>query len=40
MEQPEYSMLTRDKVEKEFASLYNSIGLGLTTWSPLKYGNI
>jgi len=38
MEQPEYNMLTREKVEKEYLPLYKSIGLGLTTWSPLKYG--
>ena len=38
MEQPEYSMLARRKVETEFARLYDDIGLGLTTWSPLKSG--
>jgi len=42
MEQPQYNMLTRDKVEKEFALLYDSanggIGLGLTPFSPLKIG--
>lgn len=38
MEQPNYNMLTRDKVEKEFAHLYEEIGLGLTTFSPLKQG--
>ncbi|MGO8692034.1 MAG: potassium channel beta subunit family protein [Rectinemataceae bacterium] len=38
MEQPQYNMLTRDKVEKEFARLYDGIGLGLTTWSPLASG--
>ncbi|CAG8980032.1 hypothetical protein HYALB_00009241 [Hymenoscyphus albidus] len=38
MEQPNYSMLVREKVEKEFAHLYETTGLGLTTFSPLKYG--
>jgi voltage-dependent potassium channel beta subunit len=38
MEQPQYNMLTRDKVENEFARLYDGIGLGLTTWSPLASG--
>jgi voltage-dependent potassium channel beta subunit len=38
MEQPEYSLLRRDKVEKEYARLYEDIGLGTTTWSPLAYG--
>ena len=38
MEQPEYNLLRRDKVEREFARLYDDIGLGLTTWSPLASG--
>jgi voltage-dependent potassium channel beta subunit len=38
MEQPQYNLVTRDKVEREFASLYERIGLGLTTWSPLASG--
>lgn len=38
MEQPEYNLLRRDKVEREFARLYEEIGLGLTTWSPLASG--
>ena len=38
MEQPQYNLLHRDKVEKEFASLYKEIGLGLTIWSPLASG--
>jgi voltage-dependent potassium channel beta subunit len=38
MEQPQYNILWRDKVEKEFARLYEDIGLGLTTWSPLASG--
>jgi voltage-dependent potassium channel beta subunit len=38
MEQPQYNILTRRKVEREFARLYDEIGLGLTTWSPLASG--
>lgn len=38
MEQPQYNLLDRDKVEKEYERLYDGIGLGLTTWSPLASG--
>jgi voltage-dependent potassium channel beta subunit len=38
MEQPQYNLLDRDRVEKEYARLYEGIGLGLTTWSPLASG--
>ncbi len=38
MEQPQYNLFERQKVETEFASLYDEIGLGLTTWSPLAFG--
>lgn len=38
MEQPQYNLFERAKVEVEFASLYDEIGLGLTTWSPLASG--
>jgi aryl-alcohol dehydrogenase-like predicted oxidoreductase len=38
MEQPQYNLFERDKVEREFASLYDSVGLGLTTYSPLASG--
>ncbi len=38
MEQPQYNLLSRKKVEREFARLYDDIGLGLTTWSPLSSG--
>lgn len=38
MEQPQYNLVTRDKVEVEYARLYEDIGLGLTTWSPLASG--
>ena len=38
MEQPEYNLFHRERVEKEYAPLYDDIGLGLTTWSPLASG--
>jgi voltage-dependent potassium channel beta subunit len=38
MEQPEYNMLRRDKVEREFIRLYDEISLGTTIWSPLASG--
>jgi voltage-dependent potassium channel beta subunit len=38
MEQPQYNMFHRDRVEREYARLYRSIGLGTTTWSPLASG--
>jgi voltage-dependent potassium channel beta subunit len=38
MEQPEYNMFHRDRVERELAPLYQEIGLGLTIWSPLASG--
>lgn len=37
-EQPEYNLLNRTKVEKEFKDLYKDFGIGLTTWSPLAEG--
>jgi len=38
MEQPQYNMLHRDRVEKEYLPLYRDIGLGTTIWSPLLSG--
>ena len=38
VEQPQYNLLWRDRVEQEYAPLYDGIGLGLTTWSPLGSG--
>ena len=38
MEQPQYNMLTRDRVEAEYRHLYRSVGLGTTIWSPLASG--
>src|SRR5712675_1612536 len=38
MEQPQYHMFHRDRVEREYAPLYDELGLGLTIWSPLASG--
>ena len=38
MEQPEYNLFHRDKIEVEFAQLYKTVGLGTTIWSPLAAG--
>ena len=38
MEQPEYNMLTRERVEVEYERLYSDLGLGTTIWSPLASG--
>ncbi len=38
MEQPQYNMLHRAKVEVEFAQIYKTVGLGTTIWSPLASG--
>lgn len=38
VEQPEYNLFRRERVEKELAPLCDDIGLGLTTWSPLASG--
>jgi len=38
MEQPQYHLFHRRRVEQEYARLYDEIGLGLTTWSPLASG--
>ena len=38
MEQPQYHLFHRKRVEQEYARLYGDIGLGLTTWSPLASG--
>jgi voltage-dependent potassium channel beta subunit len=37
-EQAQYNLLTRSRVEREYADLYTGLGLGLTAWSPLAYG--
>jgi voltage-dependent potassium channel beta subunit len=38
MEQPQYNLFHRKRVEQEYARLYEDIGLGLTIWSPLAGG--
>jgi|SRR5208337_2874711 len=38
IEQPQYNLLHRDRVEKEYLPLYREIGLGTTTYSPLASG--
>ncbi len=38
MEQPQYNLLVRERVEREYARLYEEIGLGTTIWSPLASG--
>jgi voltage-dependent potassium channel beta subunit len=38
VEQPQYHLFHRDRVENEYASLYADFGMGLTTWSPLASG--
>jgi voltage-dependent potassium channel beta subunit len=38
MEQPQYNMFHRHRVEVEYAPLYDGIGLGTTVWSPLASG--
>lgn len=38
MEQPEYNMFQRGRVETEYCPLYRDFKLGLTTWSPLASG--
>jgi voltage-dependent potassium channel beta subunit len=38
MEQPQYNLLHRSRVEREYLPLYSGMGLGLTVWSPLASG--
>jgi voltage-dependent potassium channel beta subunit len=38
MEQPQYNLFEREKVEREFLQLYETFGLGTTIWSPLASG--
>jgi aryl-alcohol dehydrogenase-like predicted oxidoreductase len=38
MEQPQYNLFHRERVELEYAPLYSEYGLGLTIWSPLASG--
>jgi len=38
MEQPEYNMFRREKLEKDYVPIFKNIGLGTTIWSPLAAG--
>lgn len=38
MEQPEYNLFHRRRVDREYGPLYDKYGLGITTWSPLYLG--
>jgi voltage-dependent potassium channel beta subunit len=38
MEQPQYNLFHRERVEREYAPLYRDYGMGTTTWSPLASG--
>jgi voltage-dependent potassium channel beta subunit len=38
MEQPQYNLLHRERVEVEYAPLYSEFGMGTTIWSPLASG--
>jgi voltage-dependent potassium channel beta subunit len=40
MEQPQYNMFHREKVEVEFDQIYKTVGLGTTIWSPLASGTL
>ena len=38
MEQPQYNMFERKKMEVEYSQIFKNIGMGTTTWSPLASG--
>jgi aryl-alcohol dehydrogenase-like predicted oxidoreductase len=38
MEQPQYNLFHRERVEQEYARLYHDLGIGTTIWSPLASG--
>lgn len=38
MEQPQYNMLERNKLENEYLGIFNTVGLGTTIWSPMASG--
>ena len=40
MEQPQYNMFHRDKMEVEYGQIFNTVGLGTTIWSPLASGTL
>ncbi len=40
MEQPQYNLFHRRRVEEEYKRIYEDLGLGLTIWSPLASGTL
>lgn len=38
VEQPQYNLFVREKMEQELALVADSLGIGMVTWSPLRYG--
>jgi voltage-dependent potassium channel beta subunit len=40
MEQPQFNLFERQKVKRDYARLYDDLGIGLTTWSPLAHGQL
>ena len=38
MEQPQYNLFERNKIENEYLGIFNTVGLGTTIWSPLASG--
>lgn len=38
VEQPQYNLFVRERVEKEYEAIYRNVGLGTTIWSPLASG--
>lgn len=38
VEQPQYNLLERNKMEKEFLMVFNTVGMGTSIWSPLASG--
>lgn len=38
MEQPQYNLLERNKMENEFLMIFKTVGMGTTIWSPLASG--
>ncbi len=38
VEQPQYNMFEREKIEKEYVGIFNGVGMGTTIWSPLATG--
>jgi aryl-alcohol dehydrogenase-like predicted oxidoreductase len=38
VEQPQYNLLERDKIENEFLMIFKTVGMGTTIWSPLASG--